>query len=75
MMVSRSMSRSRLGGLYPASSLYLDCAWVDEHKAAVFFALAFARRVVIRVLGGLMMLGYLLIHTAALRRRAVTRCR
>jgi len=33
--------------------------------AAVFFALAFARRVVIRVIGGLMMLGYLLIHTVA----------
>jgi hypothetical protein len=33
--------------------------------AAVFFALAFAKRIVIRVIGGLMMLGYLLIHTAA----------
>jgi hypothetical protein len=33
--------------------------------AVVFFALAFAKRIVIRVIGGLMMLGYLLIHTAA----------
>lgn len=33
--------------------------------AAVFFALAFAKRIVVRVIGGLMMIGYLLIHTAA----------
>jgi NitT/TauT family transport system substrate-binding protein len=28
-------ARAALGGLYPASSLYMDCAWVDAHKAAV----------------------------------------
>jgi hypothetical protein len=33
--------------------------------AAVFLALAFAKRIAVRVIGGLMMLGYLLIHTAA----------
>jgi hypothetical protein len=33
--------------------------------AVAFFALAFAKRLVIRVIGGMMMLGYLLIHTVA----------
>ncbi len=28
-------TRAALGGLYPASSLYMDCAWVDAHKTAV----------------------------------------
>jgi NitT/TauT family transport system substrate-binding protein len=28
-------TRSALGGLYPASSLYMDCAWVNAHKPAV----------------------------------------
>jgi NitT/TauT family transport system substrate-binding protein len=28
-------TRAALGGLYPASSLYMDCGWVSGHKAAV----------------------------------------
>jgi NitT/TauT family transport system substrate-binding protein len=28
-------TRSALGGLYPASSLYMDCAWVQNNKATV----------------------------------------
>jgi NitT/TauT family transport system substrate-binding protein len=28
-------TRAALGGLYPASSLYMDCAWVDAHPDAV----------------------------------------
>ncbi|HEX6499528.1 MAG TPA: ABC transporter substrate-binding protein [Micromonosporaceae bacterium] len=28
-------AKAALGGLYPASSLYMDCAWVDAHKATV----------------------------------------
>ncbi|AGL19815.1 ABC transporter substrate-binding protein [Actinoplanes sp. N902-109] len=28
-------TQAALGGLYPAASLYLDCGWVEEHKAAV----------------------------------------
>jgi ABC-type nitrate/sulfonate/bicarbonate transport system substrate-binding protein len=28
-------TRAALGGLYPAASLYADCAWVDAHKPAV----------------------------------------
>jgi NitT/TauT family transport system substrate-binding protein len=28
-------SRAALGGLYPASSLYMDCAWVDAHRPTV----------------------------------------
>ncbi|WP_067503360.1 ABC transporter substrate-binding protein [Actinoplanes sp. TFC3] len=28
-------TQAALGGLYPASSLYMDCGWVEEHKAAV----------------------------------------
>jgi NitT/TauT family transport system substrate-binding protein len=28
-------TRSALGGLYPASSLYMDCAWVQAHRDAV----------------------------------------
>jgi len=28
-------TKAALGGLYPASSLYMDCAWVDAHKSAV----------------------------------------
>ncbi len=28
-------ARAALGGLYPASSLYMDCAWVSAHKATV----------------------------------------
>jgi len=28
-------TRAALGGLYPASSLYMDCGWVAEHKTAV----------------------------------------
>ena len=28
-------TQAALGGLYPASSLYMDCAWVDAHKETV----------------------------------------
>ncbi|WP_436534419.1 ABC transporter substrate-binding protein [Actinoplanes sp. HUAS TT8] len=28
-------TRAALGGLYPASSLYMDCAWVDSHPEQV----------------------------------------
>jgi NitT/TauT family transport system substrate-binding protein len=28
-------TRAALGGLYPASSLYMDCAWIAAHKDAV----------------------------------------
>jgi NitT/TauT family transport system substrate-binding protein len=28
-------TKAALGGLYPASSLYMDCAWVNAHKDAV----------------------------------------
>jgi sulfonate transport system substrate-binding protein len=28
-------TKTALGGLYPASSLYMDCAWVAAHRAAV----------------------------------------
>jgi NitT/TauT family transport system substrate-binding protein len=28
-------TRAALGGLYPASSLYMDCAWVEAHPDAV----------------------------------------
>ncbi|MFI5894605.1 ABC transporter substrate-binding protein [Actinoplanes sp. NPDC051513] len=28
-------ARQALGGLYPASSLYMDCAWVDSHPEQV----------------------------------------
>lgn len=28
-------AKAALGGLYPASSLYMDCAWVAAHKATV----------------------------------------
>jgi NitT/TauT family transport system substrate-binding protein len=28
-------TRQALGGLYPASSLYMDCAWVNAHKETV----------------------------------------
>jgi len=28
-------TRAALGGLYPSSSLYMDCAWVDAHKPTV----------------------------------------
>jgi sulfonate transport system substrate-binding protein len=28
-------AREALGGLYPASSLYMDCAWVSAHKPVV----------------------------------------
>jgi NitT/TauT family transport system substrate-binding protein len=28
-------TRAALGGLYPASSLYMDCAWVQSHEDAV----------------------------------------
>jgi sulfonate transport system substrate-binding protein len=28
-------TRQALGGLYPASSLYMDCAWVKSHKETV----------------------------------------
>ena len=28
-------ARAALGGLYPASSLYMDCAWVDAHPEQV----------------------------------------
>jgi len=34
-MRTEAGTRAALGGLYPASSLYMDCAWVDAHKAAV----------------------------------------
>src|SRR3954454_17758026 len=32
---TESGTRAALGGLYPASSLYMDCAWVAAHKQAV----------------------------------------
>jgi NitT/TauT family transport system substrate-binding protein len=28
-------TRAALGGLYPGSSLYMDCAWVEQNKATV----------------------------------------
>jgi NitT/TauT family transport system substrate-binding protein len=34
-MRTEAGARSALGGLYPASSLYMDCAWVQAHKDAV----------------------------------------
>jgi NitT/TauT family transport system substrate-binding protein len=37
-------TRAALGGLYPASSLYMDCGWVDSHKETVQkLATAFTR--------------------------------
>jgi NitT/TauT family transport system substrate-binding protein len=34
-MRTEAGARSALGGLYPASSLYMDCAWVQAHPEAV----------------------------------------
>jgi len=34
-MRTEDSTRAALGGLYPASSLYMDCAWVAAHKATV----------------------------------------
>ncbi|MFI7598631.1 ABC transporter substrate-binding protein [Actinoplanes sp. NPDC049681] len=34
-MRTEAGARATLGGLYPASSLYMDCAWVDGHKEQV----------------------------------------
>ncbi|MFG2007156.1 ABC transporter substrate-binding protein [Spirillospora sp. NPDC048911] len=34
-MRTREGTQAALGGLYPASSLYMDCAWVKNNKAAV----------------------------------------
>ncbi|GAA2853988.1 nitrate ABC transporter substrate-binding protein [Actinoplanes cyaneus] len=34
-MRTEAGARQALGGLYPASSLYMDCAWVDSHQAQV----------------------------------------
>jgi NitT/TauT family transport system substrate-binding protein len=34
-MRTEAGTRAALGGLYPASSLYMDCTWVNGHKAAV----------------------------------------
>jgi NitT/TauT family transport system substrate-binding protein len=34
-MRTETGTRAALGGLYPASSLYMDCAWVQAHPEAV----------------------------------------
>ncbi len=34
-MRTEAGTRSALGGLYPASSLYMDCAWVAAHRETV----------------------------------------
>ena len=34
-MRTEAGTRAALGGLYPASSLYMDCAWVNAHKETV----------------------------------------
>jgi NitT/TauT family transport system substrate-binding protein len=34
-MRTEAGTRAALGGLYPASSLYMDCAWVQAHPEAV----------------------------------------
>ena len=34
-MRTEAGTRAALGGLYPASSLYMDCAWVQAHPAQV----------------------------------------
>ncbi|WP_433088400.1 ABC transporter substrate-binding protein [Dactylosporangium sp. CA-052675] len=34
-MRTEAGTRAALGGLYPASSLYMDCAWVQAHQEAV----------------------------------------
>jgi NitT/TauT family transport system substrate-binding protein len=34
-MRTEAGARAALGGLYPASSLYMDCAWVASHKPTV----------------------------------------
>lgn len=34
-MRTEAGTREALGGLYPASSLYMDCAWVDSHQEQV----------------------------------------
>jgi NitT/TauT family transport system substrate-binding protein len=34
-MRTEAGTRAALGGLYPAASLYMDCAWVQANKAAV----------------------------------------
>ncbi|GAA2350439.1 ABC transporter substrate-binding protein [Dactylosporangium salmoneum] len=34
-MRTEAGTRAALGGLYPASSLYMDCAWVQSHREAV----------------------------------------